>query len=64
MKCGREMVPTEIRTVADKAVVELVQKNVNAKIGIYRCTEGHRVFLIADNDESVYEYTVEKKDGG
>lgn len=50
-KCGKEMEIGDIRTVADRAIVDWVFENTTAGIGIHRCECDERIFLIASKED-------------
>ena len=50
-ECGEEMEVSDIRTVADKAIVELILDNTDSGIGVYRCKCGSRIYLLCKKEE-------------
>lgn len=50
-KCGEQMNISEIKTVADRAIVDLVLENTNSGVGIWRCECGDRVYILAKKED-------------
>lgn len=50
-KCGKQMNISEIKTVADRAIVDLVLENTNSGVGIWRCECGDRVYILAKKED-------------
>ena len=50
-KCGNPMDASDIKTVADKAIVDLILEETNSGIGINRCECGERVYLLCKKED-------------
>ncbi len=51
MKCNGMTNISEIQTVADKGIVDLVLRKTDLGVGIYRCECGERIYLLCKKKE-------------
>lgn len=51
-KCGKQMDTSEIKTVADKAIVDMILESTDLGIGINRCECGERVYILTKKEDN------------